>query len=162
MLKLKEVTPSPSGNTYTVKKGDTLYGIANFYGLSVDELKRLNNLTSNILSIGQVLKVSSDEVSTPSDEYYVVKSGDSLYKIANQFNTTVDEIKRLNNLTSNLLSIGQRLRIPSPITYQTYTVKSGDTLYSIARSFNTTVTAIQNLNNLATSALSIGQKLLIP
>ncbi len=130
----------------------------------MDELKRLNNLTSNALSIGQVLKVSGGSTSTPSNEYYVVKSGDSLYKIANQFNTTVDEIKRLNNLTSNLLSIGQRLRIPSPSpnSYQTYTVKKGDTLYSIARNFNTTVTPIQNLNNLATSALSIGQQLLIP
>lgn len=129
----------------------------------MDELKRLNNLTSNTLSIGQVLKVSSNST-TPSDteEYYIVKSGDSLYQIANRFNTTVDELKRINNLTSNLLSIGQRLRIPSSEAYQTYTVKSGDTLYSIARNFNTTVAAIQNLNNLATSALSIGQKLLIP
>lgn len=163
VLKLKEsTTPTPSGDTYTVKSGDTLYGIANRYGLTVDELKRLNNLTNNNLSIGQVLKVSESTTSNESDEYYVVKAGDSLYKIANRFNTTVDELKRANNLTSNLLSIGQRLRIPSTESYQTYTVKSGDTLYSIARNFNTTVTAIENLNNLATSALSIGQKLLIP
>lgn len=94
-------------------------------------------------------------------EYYTVKSGDSLYKIANLFGTTVDELKQLNNLSSNLLSIGQRLRIPNN-SYQTYTVKKGDTLYSIARNFNTTVTAIQSLNNLATSTLSIGQQLLIP
>lgn len=163
VLKLKEVTtPAPSEDTYTVKSGDTLYGIANRYGLTVDELKRLNNLTNNNLSIGQVLKVSGSTTPSESDEYYVVKAGDSLYKIANRFNTTVDELKRANNLTSNLLSIGQRLRIPSTESYQTYTVKSGDTLYNIARNFNTTVTAIQNLNNLATSALSIGQKLLIP
>lgn len=162
VLKLKEGTTTPSGDTYIVKSGDTLYGIANRYGLTVDELKRMNNLTSNTLSIGQVLKVSGSTTPSESDEYYVVKSGDSLYKIANQFGTTVDELKRMNNLTSNLLSIGQRLRIPNMESYQTYTVKSGDTLYSIARNFNTTVTAIQNLNNLATSALSIGQKLLIP
>lgn len=162
VLKLKETTPTPSGDTYTVKSGDTLYGIANLYGLTVDELKRLNNLTSNTLSIGQVLKISGSTTPSENEEYYVVKSGDSLYKIANRFGTTVDELKRLNNLSSNLLSIGQRLRIPSTENYQTYTVKSGDTLYSIARSFNTTVTAIQNLNNLSTSALSVGQKLLIP
>lgn len=162
VLKLKEGTTTPSGDTYIVKSGDTLYGIANRYGLTVDELKRMNNLTSNTLSIGQVLKVSGSTTPSESEEYYVVKSGDSLYKIANQFGTTVDELKRMNNLTSNLLSIGQRLRIPNMESYQTYTVKSGDTLYSIARNFNTTVTAIQNLNNLATSALSIGQKLLIP
>ncbi len=155
-------TPVSTENTYIVKNGDTLWSIARNNGLTVDELKRMNNLTSNTLSIGQVLKVSGSTTPSESEEYYVVKSGDSLYKIANQFGTTVDELKRMNNLTSNLLSIGQRLRIPNMESYQTYTVKSGDTLYSIARNFNTTVTAIQNLNNLATSALSIGQKLLIP
>lgn len=164
VLKLKEGTTSvpTTGDTYTVKSGDTLYGIAGRYGLTVDELKKMNNLTSNTLSIGQVLKVSESTTPGETEEYYVVKAGDSLYKIANMFDTTVDEIKQLNNLTSNLLSIGQRLRIPGPGSYQTYTVKSGDTLYSIARNYNTTVTAIQNLNNLSTSALSIGQKLLIP
>lgn len=162
ILKLKEEEIIPSGDTYTVKSGDTLYGISNRYGLTVDELKRMNNLTSNTLSIGQVLKVSGSTAPSDTNDYYVVKSGDSLYKIANMFNTTVDELKRVNNLTSNLLSIGQRLLIPGNTTYQTYTVKSGDTLYSIARKFNTAVTAIQNLNNLATSTLSIGQKLLIP
>ena len=147
-------------NTYTVKNGDTLYGIARMYGLSVDELKRLNNLTSNTLSIGQVLKVSGSTI--PSGEnYYIVKAGDSLYKIANMYDTTVDELKRLNNLSSNLLSIGQKLIVPT-IGNRTYTVKSGDTLYSIAREYNTTVSAIQSLNNLSTSTLSIGQKLLIP
>ena len=161
VLKLKDTnTVPPTGETYTVKSGDTLYGIANKYGLTVDELKSMNNLASNTLSIGQVLKVGS---SSTSGEYYTVVAGDSLYKIANKFGTTVNELKQINNLTSDLLSIGQQLLIPSNSTgYQTYTVQSGDTLYSIARKYNTTVTAIQNLNNLSTSVLSIGQKLLIP
>ena len=165
VLKLK---PSTSGGTetYTVKSGDTLYGIANRYGLSVSELKSMNNLTTNNLSIGQVLKVkkgtSSNTGENDNNNYYVVKSGDNLYKIANLYDTDVSELKRLNNLTSNTLSIGQRLIVPSKKDYQTYTVKSGDTLYGIARDFNTTVSAIQSLNNLATSNLSIGQKLLIP
>ena len=166
VLKIKEDTipegTTPSEDTYIVKSGDTLYGIAKFFGLSVDELKRLNNLTSNMLSIGQVLKVKDMGDASESDEYYVVKSGDNLYKIANLFGITVDELKKANNLTSNLLSIGQRLFIPKTSTYETYTVKKGDTLYSIAREFNTTVTALQTLNNLATSVLTIGQKLLIP
>lgn len=168
VLKLKEDTSTPSTNvdTYTVKKGDSLYSISKKFGLSVDELKHLNNLTSNTLSIGQVLKVKdSNSNDFVDNQYYVVKSGDSLYKIANRYGTTVDELKRINNLTSNLLSIGQRLIIPTNITtpsYQTYTVKKGDTLYNIARNYNTTVTAIQSLNNLSTSALSVGQKLLIP
>lgn len=163
ILKLKESsTPPTTGETYTVKSGDTLYGIANRYGLTVDELKSMNNLTSNTLSIGQVLKVNKGLAPSDTSDYYIVKPGDSLYKIANMFNTSVNELKRVNNLTSNLLSIGQRLLIPRDTNYQTYTVKSGDTLYSIARNFNTTVTAIQSLNNLATSTLSIGQQLLIP
>lgn len=162
VLKIKDTISAPnvSADSYTVKSGDTLYGIARMYGLSVDELKRLNNLTSNTLSIGQVLKVSGSTI--PSGEnYYIVKAGDSLYKIANMYDTTVDELKRLNNLSSNLLSIGQKLIVPT-IGNRTYTVKSGDTLYSIAREYNTTVSAIQSLNNLSTSTLSIGQKLLIP
>lgn len=79
------------------------------------------------------------------------------------FNTTVNEIMALNNLSSSLLSIGQRLQIPTPSgTNQVYVVQRGDTLYAIARKYNTTVSAIQSLNNLSTSTLSIGQKLLIP
>lgn len=168
VLKIKEPVVPNTSDTYVVKKGDTLYGIANLYNLTVDELKRLNNLTTNNLSVGQVLKVKNN---IPIDDnnsknYYIVKSGDSLYKIANQFNTTVNEIKTLNNLNSNLLSIGQKLLIPNnndgSSSYQVYTVQKGDNLYSIARKYNTTVTALQTLNNLSTSNLSIGQKLLIP
>lgn len=162
VLKIKEGTSSPTGETYTVKSGDTLYSIARKYNLSVDQLKAINDLTTSALSIGQVLKVSTTNGEEETN-YYIVKKGDSLYKIANMYGTTVNELKSLNNLTSTLLSIGQRLIVPnSTPTNEVYTVVRGDTLYSIARKFNTTVTAIQLLNNLTTSTLSIGQKLLIP
>ena len=95
--------------TYTVKKGDNLYSIANRYSTSVSTIMNLNNLKSINLSIGQQLKIpSSTNTSTTT---YVVKSGDNLYAIARKFNTTVDTIKKKNNLTSNLLSIGQKLII---------------------------------------------------
>lgn len=95
--------------TYTVKKGDNLYSIANRYNTSVSTIMNLNNLKSTNLSIGQQLKIpSSTNTSTTT---YVVKSGDNLYAIARKFNTTVDTIKKKNNLTSNLLSIGQKLII---------------------------------------------------
>ena len=149
-----------STNTYTVKSGDTLYGIASKYNTTVDELKSLNNLTSNTLSIGQTLKIPSGTTSNNTSAYTVVK-GDTLYGIANKYNTTVDELKSLNNLTSNTLSIGEVLKVPSSGNV-TYTVKSGDTLYSIAREFGTTISAITDLNNLETTVLSVGQKLLLP
>ena len=154
-------------NTYVVKSGDSLYSIARKYNTTVDELKRLNNLTSNVLSIGQVLKIPSSESSntgsnTWTTNTYVVKSGDSLYSIARKYNTTVDEIKRLNNLSSNVLSIGQVLKIPSGSSTNTYVVKSGDNLYSIARKYQITVDELKKLNNLNSNLLSIGQVLKVP
>lgn len=67
---------------------------------------KLNNLTSNLLSIGQQLKIPFTNYQT-----YTVQKGDSLWSIAKKFSTTVDNIKKLNNLSNNLLSIGQVLKI---------------------------------------------------
>ncbi len=150
------------GNYYTVQKGDTLYGIANKYGISVDELKAANNLSSNTLTIGKVLLIPEvEEPETPDENIYTVKSGDTLYSIANKYGMTVDELKALNNLTSNTLSIGQKLVISegNAATLDTYMVKSGDTLYSIANKFGLTVNELKSLNNLTSDLLSIGQVL---
>lgn len=152
--------------TYIVKKGDSLYSIANKYNTTVDELKRINNLTSNILSIGQVLKLPSDKVSDVEKEEntisYTVQKGDSLYSIARKYSTTIDKIKDLNNLTTNLLSIGQVLLIPTDTNLETtYTVQKGDSLYSIAKKYDTTVDRLKQLNNLKSNLLSIGQILIV-
>lgn len=160
----------PVGNNYVVKSGDSLYSIANRFNTTVDTLKNLNNLTSNTLSIGQILKLpTTAEEPTIPDNYinYTVASGDNLYAIARKYNTTVDEIKTLNNLTTNNLSIGQILRIPTttiePNTdYATYTVVKGDNLYAIARRYNTTQDELMKLNNMNSNLLSIGQVLRIP
>ncbi len=148
------------GNYYTVLSGDSLYAIARKFGTTVDELKRLNNLTSNLLTIGMRLKVGENKV--VDEATYVVQAGDSLYAIARKFGITVDELKRENNLVSNLLSIGQVLKIPNPDNVTIYTVKSGDNLYAIAREFGTTVDELKRVNNLTSNLLSIGQKLMIP
>ena len=153
------------GDTYTVKAGDTLYGIASKYNMTVDDLKALNGLSSNLLSIGQVLLVS-DKNSTPTGEY-IVKKGDTLYSIAEQLGTTVDELKRLNNLTSNILSIGQVLLtnssgITGEVVENTYTVKAGDTLYSIAKKYGISVDTLKQMNSLTNNLLSIGQVLIVP
>ena len=153
-------------STYIVKKGDSLYSIANKYNTMVEELKRINNLTSNILSIGQILKLPSDKASDVENEEntisYTVQKGDSLYSIARKYDTTIDRIKDLNNLTTNLLSIGQVLLIPTDTNLETtYTVKKGDSLYSIAKKYNTTVDRLKQLNNLSSNLLSIGQILIV-
>ncbi len=103
--------PNYSSNyiTYRVVSGDTLYSIAKKYNTSVSEIKKLNNLTSDILSIGQVLKIPESEQNYFN---YIVKNKDTLYSIAKKYNTSVSEIKTLNNLTSDILSIGQVLKIP--------------------------------------------------
>lgn len=95
---------------------------------------------------------------------YVVKAGDTLWRIAQIYNTTVDAIKSLNGLTGNLLSIGQVLKIPASGSkpYIEYTVRLGDTLWQISRRYGVTVDAIRNLNGLTGDLLSIGQVLLIP
>ena len=153
-------------STYTVKKGDSLYSIANKYNTTVEELKRINNLTSNALSIGQVLKLPSDKPNKIEQEKntitYTVQKGDSLYSIARKYSTTIDKIKDLNNLTTNLLSIGQVLLIPTNTNLETtYTVQKGDSLYSIAKKYNTTVDKLKQLNNLTSNLLSIGQILIV-
>ena len=150
------VKEEPKQNVYIVKKGDSLYKIAQNYDTTVSEIMQLNNLTSTSLSVGQVLEIPIKNVSSDT---YTVKSGDNLYKIAQNYNTTVDELKRLNNLTGNLLNIGQVLKIPNNMETNTYTVKKGDSLYKIAQNNNTTVDELIRINNLGTTLLSIGQVL---
>lgn len=150
-----------SSNEYVVKKGDTLYGIANKYNVSVDNLKSYNNLSTDSLSIGQIIKIPDNKVN--SNEY-VVKSGDNLYSISRKYGVSVDELMSVNNLKSTVLSVGQVLKIPNSgeVTNVIYTVKKGDNLWSIAKNNKTTVDAIVKLNNLSNANLSIGQKLLLP
>ena len=148
--------------TYIVKRGDTFYSIARIYNTTVDAIKSLNNLSSDVLSIGQMLRIPVKESGGSVSTTYTVQAGDTLYSIARRYNTTVDAIKSLNHLSSNVLSIGQVLKIPtSSSSLITHTVERGDTLYSIARRYNTTVSAIKAMNNLTSDILTIGQVLRI-
>lgn len=162
--------PLAGSDYYVVKKGDTLWSIARAYGLTVDKLKSLNNLTSNNLTIGDSLIVkdssgnNDNSSSADNNKYYIVKKGDSLYSIARNNNMTVDKLKSLNNLTSNILSIGQKLIISmgSNVPNNVYVVKKGDTLWSIANNFNVSVNDLKNVNNKSNNSLSIGEQLIIP
>ena len=164
-LKLKEEVNNDTSidipNIYVVEKGDTLYSIANNFNTSVSELKKINNLISNTLSIGQILLIN-DIINEPSIEdnnydYYTIKKGDTLYSLSKKYNISVDELKNLNNLSSNILSVGTLLKVP--LINNIYIVKKGDTLWSIANDNNTTVNNLKEINNLTSNTLSIGQEL---
>lgn len=213
-------TPPLGSDYYIVKKGDSLWSIANKYGITVKELKEINKLTSNTLKVGQTLKLTKNNEMIPEDylvykvkkgdslwdiakEYnttvatlkkinnlsndkltinqqlfipksdnssvkntgeinYVVQKGDNLWTIANKYDTTISDIKKLNNLKTNTLQIGQVLKIPGSTNYNTYTVKKGDSLWKIADKYGTTVNKLMTINNLDSTTLQIGQSLLIP
>ena len=172
-----EVTPPGEYVVYTVKSGDTLYKIASQYGVSVNDIIEFNQLPSTSLSINQQLLIPTGTTTPPQEGNvtYTVKRGDSLWKIANQFGITVDSLKSANNLTSNVLQVGDTLIIPGRIEEPNlpdetppssgvieYVVQSGDSLYSIAKKYGVTARELQQYNNLPSTLLSIGQVLLIP
>ncbi|MDC3415301.1 LysM peptidoglycan-binding domain-containing protein [Aquibacillus salsiterrae] len=173
-----EATPSvpveaPTTTNYTVVSGDTLWKIASKNATTINTLVNTNNLDVTIpLNIGQVLQVPKlvDNEPTPEQVTYVVQPGDTLWKIAQKYNVTVNNLLEVNRLTSSdYLSIGQKLVIPTQVSTvpepnQTiYVVQPGDTLWKIALKYGVTVTELQSENNLnATSYLSVGQSLTIP
>lgn len=150
--------------SYIVKKGDTLYSIANAFKTSVEELKKLNKLDSNNLYIGQILTVPNNDPSNQNsyDEYIVVR-GDSLWSIANKYGITVDELIKINSLSNLTLKVGDILKVPKKDigSSNTYIVKSGDTLWSISKKFDLSVDELKKINNLSNNMLSIGQELII-
>ena len=157
--------------TYTVKPGDTLYGISNQYGVSVTELAELNGIKGSNLTIGMVLKIPTSEGINPNNMFmYTVKKGDTLYSVAKKYNTTSQKIIDLNYLKNTNITPGQILRIPETYTkeeemylpnYTNYIVKKGDTLYSIAKDNNISVDTIISDNSLTSNTLNIGQILKI-
>ncbi|PKF45877.1 hypothetical protein CW664_03420 [Macrococcoides caseolyticum] len=91
-----------------VQAGDTLWAIAQENGTSVDALKALNNLNSDLILVGQTLKVENTDT-------YTVKKGDTLHTIASQFDLTVNDIMSWNNLTSDTIEVGTKLDLTAPV-----------------------------------------------
>lgn len=150
-----------SSDEYIVKNGDTLYSISRKYNISVDELKRINNLVSNDLKIGQTLLLKKED----NNPIYIVQKGDTLYSIAKNNNISIDDIIDINNLENDDIYIGQELYLPKQNNsqeYDIYTVKKGDSLWSISRQYDLTIPEIVDLNNLDNLELQINQKLLVP
>ncbi len=119
-------TPSSdSAITHTIQRQETLFSISKQYNVSIAEIKSWNNLSTNNLQVGQELTIYPSEANnqeqqslvvekeTQRNSYYTVKSGDSLYKIAQEHDMTVEQLKSLNNLTSNTIRVGQQLTVRS-------------------------------------------------
>ena len=162
-------------DTYTVKAGDSLWGISQTYGTTVNNLKQINNLSSNVIYVGQVLKLKQQSNSTSNQtpqsttDTYTVQSGDTLWGIANTHDTTVNNLKQINDLTSDTIYVGQVLKLKQQAnstsnqapqsTADTYTVQSGDTLWGIANTHDTTVNNLKQINDLTSDTIYVGQVL---
>ncbi len=170
----------PSGTfAYSVKAGDTLYALAARNNTTVDAIVRANpGINPNALQIGQRICIPGTAPQPPQPgvcpsgtSVYAIKSGDTLFGLAQRYNTSVDAILRANpGLDPNRLYIGQQICIPGqppaqqcPDGATAYTIKTGDTLFAIAERYNTTVDAILQINpGVDPSRLQIGQLICIP
>jgi LysM repeat protein len=163
--------------TYTVKEGDNLTGIADAYDVNVSDIKDWNDLESDKILSGQKLKIYSDKKVTSSSKKaktYTIKSGDNLTKIAEDNGVTVANIKEWNNLESDVIQEGQVLKLyadkdtkketkkketKSKTTY--HTVKKGETLGKLAEKYDVTISDIKKWNKIKGDTIEIGQKLIV-
>jgi len=158
----ENIEPPKAGGTTTiiVQRGDTLSRLALEYNTTVTRLVELNNIANpNLIYTGQTLIVPSGETAKDSDgnstsgqTIYIVKSGDTLNKIATEFGTTAIAIAKENNIRNiNLIFVGQRLIIPTnryDLNHTIYKIQYGDTLWSISRRYGVSIATIVRLNRI--------------
>ena len=161
VLYIDDKDNSTDTNIYQVQKGDTLYKIASLFNTTVDEIKKINNLTTNELYIGDKLIIPENEEIKDEYDIYTVQRGDSLWKIANNYNISTKDLIELNNLDNLVLQINQKLLVPKVVDKNIYIVEKGDTIWSIAKKNNLTVEKLKELNNLDSNLLSVGQEIII-
>ncbi|MGD9852439.1 MAG: LysM peptidoglycan-binding domain-containing protein [Nitrospirales bacterium] len=163
--------PPPPTEWYKVRRGDSLSVVARRYGMKVGALKEMNNLRSNVIRVGDRLRVRGGDEDYADDQVtvYRVRYGDSLGTIARRFHTSVQSLMRLNNLSHSIIHPGDRLRIKGRPSTQPkngedskwYRVRRGDSLWSIAEQFSVSVRDLQALNNLSSSIIQAGHLLMV-
>jgi len=159
---------------HTVAAGETLFGIARKYQMSVEQIRELNGLKDFGIQIGQELIINGtakeEHPDTETTSFiHTVETGETLYSIAKKYNMSVDDLKQINALTSNELRIGQKLQlnkkegiqkeVPTNSLPATHKVEKGDTLYSIARKYSLSVDDLRKYNGLENNVISLGQVL---
>ena len=149
---------------HKVKSGESLSVIAQYYDRSAKQFEVYNKLSSSRLLVGQTLKIPNDDYQVPViPSSHTVKSGQSLSVIAQQYDSTIKQLKLFNNLRSSTLFVGQKLKIPDQNVEKTeHKVRSGESLSVIAQRYGTTTSAIISSNNLRSKSLAVGQVLTIP
>ncbi|MBF7017940.1 LysM peptidoglycan-binding domain-containing protein [Staphylococcus durrellii] len=178
-------TNANAATTYKVKRGDSLWSVAEKYKISVSKLKSLNKLKSNVIFPNQVLIVSgttatkstAKTTTTATTKTYTVKSGDTLSTIASKYGTTYQKLMSLNGMKNTIIYPGQKVKVSgtssktttntpakttSTASSSTYTVKSGDTLSVIASKYGTTYQKLMSLNGMKNTIIYPGQKLKVP
>lgn len=154
---------------YTVKPNDSLWEIAKEFGTSVEKLKYANNLKGSIIRPGQRLKIP-----TRGNIIYVkhrIRPGENIYVLAKRYGTTIDEIKRANNLKGSLIIAGKTLSIPQRLSYSYvprnvpkkvhHKIIPGDTLSELALRYRVSVPQIKRWNNMSSTTLIAGRNLVI-
>jgi len=160
--------------THTVSKGDSLWKIAEEFDTEVNVLKKVNYLSSNVLSLDQELLIplSNDQNQTFIPyQAHIISEGDTLWNLGIQYNISPAEIAKTNGLRiDSPLRIGKELNIGDKNIYRTinskkrtilYSVKQGDSLYRIADIFNIEISDIKKINALPNNEIKPGQVLKI-
>ena len=166
--RLKVGSPAQSGDWYRVRRGDTLSKIARQFSIPIYKLKAINHLDGDVIRVGQKLRLKAaapirSALADDRDEEpreYTVRRGDTLSKIALRFDVGLGFLRQLNQLKSDLIRPGQKLRLrASRLEEAVHVVKEGETLTEIARRYRVSVGQLQRLNALVGDRILIGQKL---
>lgn len=167
---------SAKPSIHTVKRGESLSVIAQKYGTSTKAIMSANKLKSSGLAVGQKLKIPGSgaaSVSIPNKPNTVetetithtVKSGEFLGKIASHYKVKIADIRRENNLKSDTVWVGQKLKITVAVKdkpIRKHKVARGEYLGKIASKYGVSVSSIRKANNLRSDELAVGQVLIIP